>query len=301
MIGKINKILVACIFAFSLVLVCSVAMAATQPAQIAGTKVNVRTSPNTSSSIITKLSNSRVSIVDKSGDWYKISFSGKTGWVSSEYIKVLTTKGSINANGVNFRISASTTGKIIDSLSKGTSVEILETRSDWHKVKIGSKVGYVATKFVSSTNPSVKTSRSTTAENIDVSDTEENIDDSSMANVIAYAKKYVGVRYVSAGKSPKGFDCSGFVSYVYKHFGIKLSSSASGMYSSGVKVSKASLRAGDILFFDASSRRAAGAIDHVGIYLGGDRFIHASSSNHKVIIQSLSAYRGHYIGAKRVM
>lgn len=304
MAGKINKILVACIFAFSLVLVCSVAMAATQPGQIVGTEVNIRTSPDTSSSVITRLSNSKVSIIDYSSDWYKISFSGKTGWVSSDYIKVLSTNGKINADGVNFRKSANTDGDIIDSLSKGTSVVILDTRSGWHKVKVDSKVGYVATKFVSSTNTTVKSSRSTTAETIDVSDdsiSDDAISDDAISKVLAYAKKYVGVRYVSGGKSPKGFDCSGFVGYVYKHFGINLNSSASSMYSNGTKVSKSALKAGDILFFDASSRRAAGSIDHVGIYLGGDRFIHASSSNKKVLIQSLSEYQGHYLGAKRVM
>lgn len=296
MLSKINKILVACIFAFSLVLVCSVAMAATQSGQIVGTKVNIRTSPNTSSSRITQLSNSRVSIVDKTSGWYKISFSGKTGWVSSDYIKVLSTNGKINANGVNFRTSASTTSKKIDTLSKGTSVVILDTSSGWHKVKVGSKVGYVVTKFITSTNTSAKkTSRSTTLETIDVSD------DSAIGKVLAYANEFVGVRYVYGGKSPKGFDCSGYVGYVYKHFGIKLNSSSAGMYSNGTKVSKSQLKAGDLLFFDASSRGKAGSIDHVGIYLGNNKFIHASTSNRKVIVQSLTEYQGTYVGAKRVM
>ncbi len=302
MSGKISKILVGCIFAFSLVLICSVAMAAAQPAKIVGTQVNVREEPNTSSGIITKLSNARVSIVDKSDDWYKISFEGKTGWVSSDYIKVLTAKGKINANGVNFRETASTSGKVIDSLSEGTSVEILDTLSGWHKVKVDSKVGYVATKFVTATSTEQKSSRSTTATTIETEDTDVSDDDVSDANeVVAYAKKFVGVRYVYGGKSPKGFDCSGFVGYVYKNFGIKLNSSAASMYSDGVKVSKSSLKAGDILFFDASSRKASGAIDHVGIYIGGGKFIHASTSNKQVVIQTLSEYRGKYIGARRVM
>ncbi len=295
MTGKINKILVACIFAFSLVLICSVAMAASQSGQIVGTNVNMRKAPDTSSSVITKLSNSKVSILDKSSGWYKISFNGKTGWVIGDYIKPLSTEGKINANGVNFRAGASTESKIIDSLNMGKSVVILDTQSGWHKVKVGSKVGYIVTKFVNSANASAKTSRSTTAVTITDSDT------SSFSEVIAYAKKYVGVRYVGGGKSPKGFDCSGFVGYVYKHFGVKLSASASGMYSNGTKVSKSALRAGDILFFDASRRGKAGSIDHVGIYMGNDKFIHASSTNDSVIIQKLSEYRGTYIGAKRVM
>jgi cell wall-associated NlpC family hydrolase len=299
MTGKITKVLVGCIFAFSLVLVCSVAMAASQAAQIDGTKVNVRKEPSASAGIITKLSNERVSVLDKSSGWYKISFDGKTGWVSEDYIKVLTTKGSINANGVNFRASASTDAKIIDTLNKGTSVQILDTLSDWHKVKVGSKVGYVSKKFVSSATGSTKTSRSTEAATF--ADDEGSSDNSLVGNIVAYAKQYIGVRYVYGGKSPSGFDCSGFVGYVYKHFGIALNSSAASMYSNGTRVSKTALRAGDLLFFDASSRKSAGAIDHVGIYLGNNQFIHASTSNGKVLIQSLSGYQGTYIGAKRVI
>ncbi len=296
MTGKITKVLVGCIFAFSLVLVCSAAMAASQSAQIQGTGVNVRKDPNTSASVITKLSNERVSVLDKSSGWYKISFDGKTGWVNDDYIKVVTTKGSINANGVNFRESASTSSKVISSLKRGTDVQILDTLSEWHKIKVGSKVGYVSKKFVSSAANSTKTSRSTEAATF-VSDE----DDSLVGRVIAYAKKFIGVRYVYGGKSPSGFDCSGYVGYVYKNFGVSLNSSASSMYSNGTRVSKTALRAGDLLFFDASSRKSAGAIDHVGIYLGNNQFIHASTSNGKVLIQSLSEYRGTYIGAKRVI
>ncbi len=296
MTGKITKVLVGCIFAFSLVLVCSAAMAASQSAQIQGTGVNVRKDPNTSASVITKLSNERVSVLDKSSGWYKISFDGKTGWVNDDYIKVVTTKGSINANGVNFRESASTSSKVISSLKRGTDVQILDTLSEWHKIKVGSKVGYVSKKFVSSAANSTKTSRSTEAATF-VGDE----DDSLVGRVIAYAKKFIGVRYVYGGKSPSGFDCSGYVGYVYKNFGVSLNNSASSMYSNGTRVSKAALRAGDLLFFDASSRKSAGAIDHVGIYLGNNQFIHASTSNGKVLIQSLSEYRGTYIGAKRVI
>lgn len=300
MSDKVSKIIVGFIFSFAFVLVCQLAMAASQPAQIQGTKVNVRTSPNTSSGIITKLSNSGVSIVDKSNSWYKISFSGKTGWVNSDYIKALTIKGEINSNGVNFRQSASTSGKIISSLSKGTDIEILDTLSGWHKVKFNSKIGYIADKFVVAAGTTVKTSRSTTAvtkqlEAVDVSD------DSVAKKVIAYAKKLVGVPYVYGGSSPSGFDCSGFIGYVFNNFGIKLNRSAASMYSNGKKVSKNALKAGDLLFFDASSRKASGEIDHAGIYLGNDLFIHASSSNGEVKIQSLSEYPGTYIGARRVI
>jgi cell wall-associated NlpC family hydrolase len=120
--------------------------------------------------------------------------------------------------------------------------------------------------------------------------------------VVSYAKGFIGVKYVYGGDNPQnGFDCSGLIGYVYKKFSVNLNRSAEAMYSNGTRVSKGELKAGDLLFFDASSRKASGEIDHAGIYLGGDTFIHASSSNGEVRIQKLSEYRGTYIGAKRVI
>lgn len=300
MSGKISKIITGFIFSFALFLISPAVMATAQPAQIQGTKVNVRTSPNTSSAIITKLSNTRISVADKSNSWYKISISGKTGWVNSDYIKVLTMKGEINANGVNFRQSASTSSKILDTLSKGTSVEVLDTFSGWHKVKVNSKIGYIADQFIAPVGTVAKSSRSTTAVTKPLEAVDDS-DDSVEKKVIAYAKELAGVPYVYGGSSPSGFDCSGFIGYVFKNFGIKLNRSAADMYSNGKKVSKNALKAGDLLFFDASARKASGQIDHAGIYLGNDQFIHASSSNGKVKIQKLSEYPGTYIGARRVI
>jgi cell wall-associated NlpC family hydrolase len=298
MASKINKVLVGCILAFSLVLVCSVTMAAAQPAKIVGAGVNVRKAPNTSAGVITKLTNSRVSVIDKSSGWFKISFNGKTGWVNNDYVQVLTSKGSINANDVNFRESASTTGKIIDSLKKGTSVEILDTIKGWNKIKVGSKVGYVTTKYVTSTS-STKSSRSTQAAKIttddSVSTTQTTYDDSTSSQVINYAKKFLGVRYVYGGTTPKGFDCSGFVGYVFKKVGVKLNRTAAGLKSNGHSVSKADLKPGDIVLFGSGS-----GISHTGIYIGGDKFIHASSGKHKIVISCFSEYKG-YKGARRVI
>jgi cell wall-associated NlpC family hydrolase len=123
---------------------------------------------------------------------------------------------------------------------------------------------------------------------------------STEGNIVNFAKKFIGVRYVYGGKSPRGFDCSGFIGYVYKNFGINLSRSAQSMYTNGIKVSRSALKAGDILFFDASPRKSSGAVDHAGIYLGNDNFIHASSSTGVVRIQKLSQYKGIFLGAKRV-
>ncbi len=309
--NKLKKVLAGSFLVLSLAFISSIAMAASVPGKVTGTNVNFRKAPNTSSSIIAKLSNSNVSVIDKSNGWYKVSYNNKTGWVNDDYLKIVSAQGTINANGVNFRTGPGTNTKKITLLKKNTAVVILDAVNGWNKVKIGTKVGYVASKFVSNTT-AAKVSGSTNATTAKVSRSTNATalttlavnDDAVSINgkIVAYAKQFTGVKYKYGGGNPQtGFDCSGFVGYIYQKFGVKLNRSAQSMYSNGVKVSKSQLEPGDILFFDASSRKASGVIDHAGIYLGGDSFIHASSSNGAVRIQKLSEYRGTYIGAKRVI
>ncbi|HEX2926824.1 MAG TPA: NlpC/P60 family protein [Ruminiclostridium sp.] len=307
MTRKIKKILAGCFFALLLTFISTAVMAASVPAKTVGSNVKMRNAPKTSAGIITKLTNAPITVTDKSNGWYKVSSKNKTGWINGNYVRLQSTKGVINANGVNFRSSAGAAGRVISSLNENTAVQILDTENGWNKVKLGAKMGYVSAKFVNSSakivkasaSPAIKTSRGTEVE----AAYDDAADDGSVySKVVSYAKEFAGVRYVYGGTTPEeGFDCSGFVGYVYKKFNVKLDRTAQDMYSDGVKVSKTQLKAGDILFFDASSRRRTGQIDHAGIYLGGDTFIHASSSNGKVRLQKLSEYRGTYIGAKRVI
>src|SRR5579875_317529 len=111
------------------------------------------------------------------------------------------------------------------------------------------------------------------------------------------ALQYIGVPYVWGGTTPNGFDCSGFSRYVYKQAGVNLPRTASEQYAEGQAVDKSNLQRGDLVFF---STYKAGA-SHVGIYLGDNKFVHASSS-HGVTVSSLSTsyYRDTYIGSKRI-
>lgn len=111
------------------------------------------------------------------------------------------------------------------------------------------------------------------------------------------ALNYIGVPYRWGGTSPNGFDCSGFTSYTYKQAGMTLPRTTADQYAKGQPVSKWNLQEGDLVFF---STYKAGA-SHVGISLGGDKFVHASSSK-GVTVSSLSEsyYTNTYIGSKRV-
>ena len=112
-----------------------------------------------------------------------------------------------------------------------------------------------------------------------------------------YALQFLGYRYVYGGSSPSGFDCSGFTSYVYKQFGYKLNRSASDQLDNGVAVSRSELQPGDLVIFKK------GSSSHVGLYIGNNQFIHASTSKVGVIISRMSDayYTTGFVGGRRIV
>ncbi len=116
--------------------------------------------------------------------------------------------------------------------------------------------------------------------------------------ILQVAKRQIGVPYRYGGNTPyEGFDCSGFVSYVYKNaLGVKLPRRSIDQSKVGRVVSLSNLKAGDLLFFDTAKR---GHINHTGIYIGNGKFIHASSGRVRgVTISDLK--RGFYKRCFRV-
>lgn len=112
--------------------------------------------------------------------------------------------------------------------------------------------------------------------------------------VVHYAKRFIGVRYSWGGTSPRsGFDCSGFVRYVYAHFGVSLPHSTYAQFDDGSRVARGHLRPGDLVFFDG--------VGHVGLYVGNGRFIHAPHTGTRVQIQTLAGwYSQRFVGARRL-
>ena len=119
-----------------------------------------------------------------------------------------------------------------------------------------------------------------------------------LSGVVATAKMYLGVPYKFGGTTPKGFDCSGFVAYVFERHGKHLPRAADEQYRVGRSISRAALRPGDLVFFTTYAPGAS----HNGIYIGDGKFIHASSSR-GVMISSLDDiyWKPRYIGARRVL
>jgi cell wall-associated NlpC family hydrolase len=120
------------------------------------------------------------------------------------------------------------------------------------------------------------------------------------ADLVSTSKRYIGTPYRWGGQGPGGFDCSGYVQYVYRRAaGVELPRSSSEQYASGRGrfVGRNSLQPGDLVFFATSGR----GVSHVGLYLGNNQFIHAPSSGNLVRIDSLNDpyyWRDRYVGAK---
>jgi cell wall-associated NlpC family hydrolase len=118
--------------------------------------------------------------------------------------------------------------------------------------------------------------------------------------LVVHARRQIGVRYRYGGSSPQhGFDCSGFVRYVYRQTGIRLPRTTEGMSEMGLALRKSELKPGDLVFFDTRHK----PFSHVGIYVGGHRFIHAPASGGAVQLVDMREryWRLRYVGARRVV
>ena len=119
-----------------------------------------------------------------------------------------------------------------------------------------------------------------------------------VARLLNIALRFGGVPYVWGGATPAGFDCSGFVQYVFGQIGVNLPRTADVQYELGRKVMKSDLQPGDLVFFETYEPGAS----HDGIYVGDDRFV-AANSGTGVVVAALSDpyWSGRYLGARRLI
>ncbi len=222
----------------------------------------------------------------------------------------------INSQVVNLRQKADKTSEVVKKLEVNTQVTVLSNENGWYYVEVNGTKGYIAENLLSNTKQetsrSATTTRTSTAQNetkaqTDTSETKQttsvteenksttiNTSSNTGSSVVEYAKQFLGCKYVYGGTTTNGFDCSGFTQYVYKHFGITLNRTASAQYSNGTSVTN--LQSGDLVMFGKSG------INHVGIYIGGNTFIHAANKSRGVTIDTLGSgyYKTNYVGARRI-
>lgn len=269
----------------------------------------------------------QIETISEVNGWSYVQVGTLSGWVRTENIQKKEIEdntsnaeknnntssqnvGYISGTSVNFRKTPNTSGEIISKLSRNTKVKIIAKGDTWTEVEVNGNTGYVSNDYISDKKQET-TSRSSgprNTENKNTSKTNKSVEVESTetvvggtgADVVEYAKKYLGYRYTSGGSKPSsGFDCSGFTTYVYKHFGISLSRTSSGQSKNGTAVSKDKLQLGDIICFSGSS--GSKSIGHVGIYVGGGKFIHSANSRQGVIISNVSGDGYYFVTARRVI
>ncbi|MDR3587323.1 MAG: NlpC/P60 family protein [Desulfosporosinus sp.] len=196
------------------------------------------------------------------------------------------TVGTVTANlFLNLRKSAATSADVIAILPSNAQVAIIsKNAANWYNVTYKGQTGwvsgsYITVKTVAVTTPVTGVSRSDSSELL-----------------VDHALSLQGVPYVFGGTSRSGFDCSGYTQYVFKGSGISLPRTAAEQFKVGSSVNREQLQLGDLVFF---STYAPGA-SHVGIYIGGGRFVAASNTD--VCISNLDSgyYMSSYLGARRV-
>ena len=269
---------------------------------VTASALKLRAEASTTSACLTLLPKGTSVVVedDSIAGWYKVNHEGVTGYLSSEYVSFSISgsaklgNGKVTGNDVNVRSAASTSASRLGSLNKGDVVAVTGIDNGWYKISFNGKTGYVRSDYMTITKEALS-SRGTEAAAASAAS-------SKGSEIVAYAKQYLGVKYVYAGASSKGFDCSGYTMYVMKHFGYNLPHTATGQMGYGTSVAKSALQPGDLVFFCDPSRSGGKAASHVGSYIGSNQFIHASSGGGKVQIDSLSKayYAKYYVGARRL-
>jgi cell wall-associated NlpC family hydrolase len=254
---------------------------------ISANELNLRAEPSTDSEILAELKfGEKVECKIENDDWMQVTYKGITGYVKTEYtsrsmvFKQVSETVYVAANKLNLRRAPSTSADIIITMGYMQRLTRTGTGDGWSRVRTpAGRTGYVASEFLTTHG------YSTSGKVIGGATYSSAVD-----KVVALAYRALGVRYVHGGSSMSGFDCSGFVSWVYRQIGVTIPRSTSGYYTIGKSVSYANLRPGDIICMDTRSRDGIKSITHVAIYVGKGMMIHASSSHHKVVLQNVQQY-----------
>ena len=271
--------------------------------------------------IIEVKENEEVTVTEVINDWVCVETQNTKGWLRKENLKKEETQNQqvsqpeekeetseetiiktlyVNTETANLRKEASTTSEIVTTLNLNSAVNVVSEENGWSKVKVGDKEGFISSSLLSEKRQETSRSR-TTVRSKETSEPTNNVakavpTSGNGSSVVTTANQYIGSKYVYGGTTPSGFDCSGFTSYVYKQYGVNLNRTAAGQYSNGVAVSKSELQPGDLVMFGKSG------INHVGIYVGGGKMVHAANPSRGVTTDTINSgyYGTNYVGARRV-
>ena len=284
--------------------------------------LRLRSQANTTSSILTMVSAGEQADVlsREENGWYRVSYKGTEGYMSAQYVAVEWTvpaQGRVNTQGstLNVRSGPGTDHPRIGTLSDGSAVDILDLAGDWYHIKTDALTGYVSGEYLlplEEAAPAPKVAIQTAPQTDTPEQTAPAADEPTLPpeaqdaasgkgqEVVDFAKTLLGSPYVYGASGPNSFDCSGFVYYVFRHFDVTLNRGATGQLDNGTAIERSQLRPGDLVFF--YDGKVTTPVSHVGIYIGEDSFIHASTNGYEVVISSMAegTYDKNYVCARRI-
>ncbi len=256
---------------------------------VTGNSVNIREGAGTSSTVIGSANYGATypALANENG-WFKISYNDKTAWICGTYFSVSpitadNSRGYVQGDVVNVRSGAGLEYDVVTTVAQGTTLVVYGKEGNWYKVSANGIMGYISADYFST--DALITS----------------VASSAGQAVVNEAMKHVGKAYVYGATGPNAFDCSGFTSYVYRQLGYSINRVAADQMLNGTPVDKSNLQLGDLVFFTSSV--GSSYIGHVGIYIGDNKMVHASTSTTGVIVSDLNSgyYVQRYAGARRIV
>lgn len=255
--------------------------------------LNVRSGAGTGHSVISKVKQGQVlQVIGQENGWFKVTVNGQTGYVSGDFVTTGGKTGTtvqqgtgtytVNVSSLNVRTGPATYNAVIGGVTNGTVLNVTGAENGWYKINHNGRTGHVSADFVKF----VKGGVNNVTNNVQqpVKDVQKPTTGGNTSSIAGFARSLNGSPYRTAGTTPAGFDCSGFIHYVLNQTGHKgARQTVAGYWSSKTKTSNP--QPGDLVYFQNTYKSGP---SHMGVYLGNGQFISAETDATGVRISSVS-------------